>query len=456
MARIERKLAAIMLADIAGYSALMEANESRTFERARALREDLINPTVARYGGRVVKTTGDGFLAEFSTGSAALLCGIDIQRANHARETRAPEKERIHLRIGINLGDIIVDGDDVSGDGVNVAARLEPLAPKDGICVSGAVRDQVREDLDVVFEDLGDQAVKNIKRPIRAYRINLANATVPTPAVRRGRKFREPMIAAAVAALLVIGSALYWYRDKQDPAPLPPSGASVAQRGEFAGIRITSALVIGNARYSVLDKLPNVVNDAIAISTALKLQGVPVTLKLDLTDLDLQDEIEKFRNQSTDSSVMLFYYAGHGWNFKGKNVLLPINSPTLPDLESGKGLDKLSPVTEIYRNIPGKMLVLLDTHGEPAGVPDNVVLTFSGSTTMPAFEEYKMPDGSDSRHSPYTASIVEMLSGTDTELAAAFMNLAQRTGKKTNGAQIPWVSPSIVGAKSWSAGRIER
>src|SRR5207249_1476400 len=112
-----------------GYSTLMERSESRTFERVRTLREELINPIVARYGGRIVKTTGDGFLAEFSSGTAALLCGIDVQRLNHAREATNAEEERIHLRMGTNLGDIIIDGDDVSGDGVNVAARLEPLAP---------------------------------------------------------------------------------------------------------------------------------------------------------------------------------------------------------------------------------------------------------------------------------------------------------------------------------------
>lgn len=182
MAQIERRLAAVMLADIAGYSALMERSESRTFERVRAMHEEVVNPTVTKYGGRIIKTTGDGFLAEFSSGTAALLCGIDIQRINHAREATNDEADRFHLRIGINLGDIIIDVSDISGDGVNIAARLEPLAPKDGICVSGAVRDQIREDLDVAFEDLGEQQVKNISRPIRAYRINLTGSPLPAVA----------------------------------------------------------------------------------------------------------------------------------------------------------------------------------------------------------------------------------------------------------------------------------
>jgi class 3 adenylate cyclase len=172
----ERKLSAVMLTDIAGYSALMERDESRTFRRLQALRETVFAPKVQEYGGRIVKTTGDGFLAIFPSATACLGCGINIQRANYTQEANKDEAERFHLRMGINVGDIIVDGDDVSGNGVNIAARLEPLAPLDGICISGAVRDQVREDLGVVIEDIGDQRVKNITHPIRAYRINLAYA----------------------------------------------------------------------------------------------------------------------------------------------------------------------------------------------------------------------------------------------------------------------------------------
>lgn len=211
MSEIERKLAAIMVADIVGYSAMMERDETRTFGRVRALREQLINPLVTQYGGRIIKTTGDGFLAEFSTGTAALHCAIDLQRQNHAAQASSGESDKMLLRIGINLGDIIIDGDDVSGDGVNVAARLEPYAPQDGICVSGAVRDQVRNDLDVAFEDMGDLHIKNITRPIRAYRINLANAPA-TRAPDRKRPARATQLAAGacVVLLLAAGGAAYW------------------------------------------------------------------------------------------------------------------------------------------------------------------------------------------------------------------------------------------------------
>ncbi|MBY0237686.1 MAG: hypothetical protein K2X55_00060 [Burkholderiaceae bacterium] len=209
-----------MVADIVGYSAMMERDESRTFARVRALRDDLFNPFVSQYGGRIIKTTGDGFLAEFPTGSAALHCAVDMQRQNHAAQASSDEQDKMLMRIGINLGDIIIDGDDVSGDGVNVAARLEPFAPRDGICVSCAVRDQVRNDLDVLFEDLGDLTIKNMTRPVRAYRINLANA----PATRKGplkpRSGKPLLMAGAVMAALA-GAGAWWLS-----GPVPPSAPS--------------------------------------------------------------------------------------------------------------------------------------------------------------------------------------------------------------------------------------
>src|SRR5207253_7642693 len=133
---------------------------------------------------------------------------------------------------GINLGDIIIDGDDVSGDGVNVAARLEPLAPNDGICISGAVRDQVRDDLDVVFEDLGEQRVKNIARPIRAYRINLADAPVPKLVVVHTRKSRSLIAGVVSVALLLVGSVSYWYQGNPI-APRLTQAPNVSSKGDF-------------------------------------------------------------------------------------------------------------------------------------------------------------------------------------------------------------------------------
>ena len=201
----ERTLVAIMLADIAGYSALMERDETRTFLRLQELHEKIISPRVKEYGGRIIKTTGDGFLAVFPSATACLGCGVAIQRMNLAQEANKDEQERFHLRMGINLGDVIVDGEDVSGNGVNVAARLEPLSPLDGICVSGAVRDQVREDIGIVLEDIGEQRVKNITRPIRAYRIYV-NGKGNGGSVQ-SRKKRKPAtyLSAAFSLLALLG-----------------------------------------------------------------------------------------------------------------------------------------------------------------------------------------------------------------------------------------------------------
>ena len=227
----ERRLSTIMVADIAGYSALMEREESRTFARLQALLQQIVIPKIAEFGGRIIKTTGDGFLAEFSSPTAALACGITIQRMNFAQESIRDEAERFHVRVGINLGDIIVDGDDVSGDGVNIAARLEPLAPLDGICVSGAVRDQVREDLGVVLEDLGEQRVKNISRPIRAYRINLVSPSPSTPKLPQPAKSsRTPwvwfLVSGTLGAFIAMGAIFYG-----NLANKPASIADVARLG---------------------------------------------------------------------------------------------------------------------------------------------------------------------------------------------------------------------------------
>ncbi len=220
----ERKLAAIMLADIAGYSGLMERDEGRTFERLRSLREHLVQPMVAKYQGRIIKTTGDGFLAEFASATAALRCGLELQRKNHAEQASLPADVRFHMRIGVNVGDIIMDGEDVSGDGVNIAARLEPLAPLDGLCVSAAIREQVREDLGVQFEDIGEQAVKNIARPIRAYRISL---TTPShkPVVRAKK---PPKWAIAVLLLLLLAGSGWWgWQNFSVKSAIPDKGVSI-------------------------------------------------------------------------------------------------------------------------------------------------------------------------------------------------------------------------------------
>jgi len=168
-----RRLAAILAADVAGYSRLMGADEEGTLERLKALRRELLDPQIAEHHGRIVKTTGDGILVEFASVVDAVRCAVEVQQAIPERDTGIAADKRIELRIGINLGDVIVEGDDLYGDGVNIAARIEALADAGGVFVSNTVHDQVRDRLPFVFEDLGEQQVKNIARPVHAWRLGL-------------------------------------------------------------------------------------------------------------------------------------------------------------------------------------------------------------------------------------------------------------------------------------------
>ena len=168
--RVERRLAAILAADVAGYSRLIEASEEGTLGRLKALRAEIIDPKIASHKGRIVKTTGDGLLVEFASVVDALRSAAEMQAV--LAESNAPiPPERIQFRIGINVGDIVVEDGDIFGDGVNVAARLEALAEPGGICVSARVQEDAAGRLDLTFEDMGDQALKNIARPVRVYRV---------------------------------------------------------------------------------------------------------------------------------------------------------------------------------------------------------------------------------------------------------------------------------------------
>jgi len=164
-----RRLAAILAADVAGYSRLMGADEEGTHERFKAHFRELVDPKIAEHHGRIVKNTGDGFLAEFASVVDAVRCAVEVQRGMVDRNEETPEDERITFRIGINLGDVIVEEDDIYGDGVNIAARLEGLAEPDGICISRVVREQIQDKLPYPFESKGEQNVKNIRRPVRVY-----------------------------------------------------------------------------------------------------------------------------------------------------------------------------------------------------------------------------------------------------------------------------------------------
>jgi adenylate cyclase len=180
---VERKLAAVFAADIAGYSRLMGEDEEGTHAAVTELRRAVIAPQIDDHHGHIVKLTGDGFLAEFASVVDAVRCAVEIQRRMAGRNEGAPADRRIEFRIGINIGDIIVEADDIYGEGVNLAARLEALAEPGGVWVSRVVRDQVRDKLNVAFEDMGERQVKNIVRPLRVYRVRGTTvATEPVPA----------------------------------------------------------------------------------------------------------------------------------------------------------------------------------------------------------------------------------------------------------------------------------
>jgi TolB-like protein/class 3 adenylate cyclase len=238
-----RRLAAILAADVAGYSRLMGVDEEGTHERLRVLRRELVDPKIAEHSGRIVKTTGDGILAEFPSVVDAVRCGAELQRAMIDRDAGIPEDRQIRFRIGINLGDVIVDSDDIFGDGVNIAARLEALAEPGGICISRMVRDQVRDKLAYAFEDLGEQSVKNIARPVRVYALRpetLANPPAPSLpiAIPRRRRGAITAMAAVVTTALVGAIAAWWLWPATKPSP-PAAVATTTIAQPFQAPRLS-------------------------------------------------------------------------------------------------------------------------------------------------------------------------------------------------------------------------
>jgi len=218
-----RRLAAILAADVAGYSRLMGADEEGTHERLQAHLRELFEPKIKEHRGRIVKNTGDGLLAEFASVVEAVRCAVGVQRGMVARDPDVPEERRIRFRIGVNLGDVIVEQDDIFGDGVNVAARLEALAEPGGICISRMVRDNVRDKLDYTFEDLGEQQVKNIARPVRLYRVR----DHVVPAQQHSRASPQPLSL----------------QDKPSVAVLPFTNISGDQEQEFFADGITEDII---------------------------------------------------------------------------------------------------------------------------------------------------------------------------------------------------------------------
>jgi adenylate cyclase len=233
LAREQRRLAAIVAMDVVGYSRLMGQDESGTLAALKVLRRDLVDPKLSEHGGRLVKTTGDGLLVEFASVVDAVHCTMELQGAIVGRNEAESEDRRLVLRIGVNEGDIIIDGDDIFGDGVNVAARLQEVAPPGGVCLSSRVYDHVRDRLSGPFEDGGERTLKNIARPVRVYVWTphpMASVTA-APAAEHARPSRIVWAFAAVAIVALGVGGWWWFSSLAGRSQAPPSAHAAAATG---------------------------------------------------------------------------------------------------------------------------------------------------------------------------------------------------------------------------------
>ena len=243
--RVDRKLAAILAMDVVGYSRLMGADEVGTLRGLKSARQDAVDTTIAAHGGRIVKTTGDGLLAEFPSVVNAVACAVTVQRKMLARNAGTPDDKRIVFRAGINVGDIIIDGNDIFGDGVNIAARLESICEPGGLCISEVACDQVRDKLPLTFTDRGEQQVKNIARPVRVFGLS-AQAIAEAPEMEigrpppRGLRKRAVLVAAIAAAAICAGAAGWWAMRAGAPSQTASAPASTDLRPTVAVLPLVS------------------------------------------------------------------------------------------------------------------------------------------------------------------------------------------------------------------------
>ena len=281
----QRHLAAILVADVVGYSRLMGLDEGETLREIKAARREVVDPSIRACHGRVVKTTGDGILIEFPSTVEAVRCAVSVQRAMGERNADIPADRRIEFRVGVHQGDIVVDGDDIFGDGVNVAARLETLSDPGGVCVSGRVHEDLAGRLDLPFEDRGEQQVKNIARPVRVYGMERAAiAGLPALSAGEGRpvptgflqRFGAAVLArpqakwlgltAVLAAVVALTSLLVWQGfDRSGLSATQPRGPTLAvlpldnlsgdASQDFFSDGVSEALITDLSRYDDLNVL---------------------------------------------------------------------------------------------------------------------------------------------------------------------------------------------------------
>lgn len=250
---VERKLAAILAADVVGYSRLMGSDELGTLQALKAHRRELIDPTISAHGGVIIKTTGDGLLASFASAVDGVACAVSIQRGMIQRNVELAEDQRFLLRIGINVGDIIFDENDIFGDGVNIAARLETLSEPGGLCISHTVRDQIDEKLPLTFVDLGEQAVKNIAKPVHIFSLSSqAIANGPDISVERMSRWTRPRRSYAIAVVMIgvlVVTAIAWGQLHR-PAPIVRAASSATAEPKVTATQRPSIAVLPLASLS--------------------------------------------------------------------------------------------------------------------------------------------------------------------------------------------------------------
>jgi adenylate cyclase len=246
--RVERRLAAVLAADVAGYSRLMGVSEEGTLIRLKAIRKAIVDPAIAKHRGRIVKTTGDGVLVEFASAVDAARCAAEVQRRMAENNSDVPQKSRIDFRIGIHVGDIIIDDNDIFGDGVNIAARLEGIAEPGGLCISDDAQRQIRGKVDLAFDDMGQQSLKNIAQPMRAWRLRLGAtppaAGQPVSAQEKPEAKPAPPMAETAAALAL--------PDKPSIAVLPFQNMSGDAEQEYFADGMAEDIITALSRFKSL------------------------------------------------------------------------------------------------------------------------------------------------------------------------------------------------------------
>jgi class 3 adenylate cyclase len=419
-ARLERRLSAILAADVAGYSRIMHHDEEATHSCLTALLADAVEPAIAEHRGHIVKNTGDGFLAEFPSAVEAVRTAIQFQNRIHQLTMDDAEDRRIALRVGINIGDIIVGAQDIFGDGVNIAARIEGVAEPGGICISSSAYDQVRGKVEAEFVDLGEQSLKNIARPVRVYRVQLNGTSLEAaprsfnnlstaPERQRGWSRaaavprRAVLAGAGSTVALGLGGAVFWPRLLQSTPTV-------------AGTHRT-ALVIGNAQYRSIPPLSNPVRDADSVSTALEQRGFRVIKVIDADGQQTAEAVTDFeRTLSVVGGVGILYYAGRAAYIDGEDILMPVDvklNSTQTRLEGGVNLTTLQ--AQIQAKITRKF------------VSDGSAVIYSASKGEAA------DDGPPGKHSPFTTAFLEALTHDEYELGDLFRRIRQTMDKEPSG-----------------------